>query len=81
MLAARKRRGLFDPDHVVFESEVSVDVLLVLKVTRDDARAIREIQHATIRAELMRQPVKQSPPKILEVFNVRFADLPKQKAF
>ena len=81
MLPRVKRRRLLDPDHVVFQAEVSIDVLFVLKMPRDDPRTVRKRQHAPIRRELMRQLAEQPPPQILEMLHVRLADLAQQQTF
>src|SRR4051812_37314564 len=48
-------------------------------MTRHDPRPIFEIQHATIRRELMRQLHKQPAPQILEMHSIRLPDLAEQK--
>src|SRR5687767_1451748 len=79
MFARRQCRRLFNPNYVVFETEIRVDVFLVLEMASDDARAIRERQHTAIRAELVRQLPKQPPPQVLEVLHVRLAHFPQQQ--
>ena len=55
MLPARQRRRLLDPDHVIFQPQISIDVLLRLKMPGDDPRPIRKRQHPPIRRKLMLQ--------------------------
>ena len=38
---ARQRRRLLDPDHVVFQPEVGINVLLGLEMPGDDPRPVR----------------------------------------
>ena len=47
----------------------------------DDARAVVETQDAAERRELVTELSEQLPPQILEVFQVRLADLAQQQAF
>ncbi len=76
----RQRRGLLDPDHVVFQPQVGINVLLVLEMARDDPRPVAERQDAPERRELMPQVREQLPPQILEVLQVGLADLAQQQA-
>ncbi len=74
MLPARQGRRLLNPDDVVLQPQVSIDVLLRLEMPRDDPRAIPESKHAAVSRELMSQAGEEPPPKVLEVFHVRLAD-------
>src|SRR5262245_59470243 len=76
VLSGRKRRRFLDPDHVVLKTEVSIDVLFILKMTGNDPRPILESQDTAIGGELVRKQAKQSAPQILEMLHVRFAHLP-----
>ena len=81
MLARRQRRRLLDADHVIFQPQVSIDILLRLKVPRNNSRSIRKCEHPAIRGELMFQVPKQPSPKVFKIFHVGFANLPQQQTF
>jgi hypothetical protein len=49
-------------------------------MSRDNLRAIREFQHAAIRGEVVRQMPEQATPEVVEIFEIRFADLAQQQA-
>ena len=81
MLAAGQRRGLLDANNIVLEPEVGIEIGGRLIVPGDDARAVRELENATVGRELMRQPTEQPATQVIEVFQIRFADLAEQKTF
>ena len=56
LILPRRQCGSFlDPDAVVFQPEIRINVFLVLEMARDDARTIGERQDAAKRREFMRQ--------------------------
>ncbi len=78
----RGQRGcLLDANHVVFQAEVGINVLFILKMTRDDPRPVGKRQNPAKRGKFMVQPPEQPAAQILEMFQVRLADLAQQQTF
>ena len=81
VLAAGESGGFLDTDDVVFEAEVSIDVVLALEVAGDDAGAIGESEDAAGGGVIVRGAVKDAAAKVFKIFAVGFADLAEQEAF
>ena len=67
MLPTRQRRRLLNSNHVIFQAQVSIDILLRLEMARNNPRPVRKTQHAAIRRKVMLQPAEQPPPQILKM--------------
>jgi hypothetical protein len=79
MLPVRQRRRLLDPDHVVFQPEIRIDVLLVLKcpaMIREPFANVSTPRYAENSCGVFRT----APPQILEMLHVGFANFPQQQA-
>ena len=73
--------GLFDADDVVFEPEVMINVLLALEMAGANGGAVGKGEPALGGVPLMREPREKTPSEVLEVFDIRFADLPEEQTF
>jgi len=74
VLPCRQGRGLFNPNHVVLQPQVGINVLFVLEMPGNESRPVLESKNTPKRGELVTEIWEQLPPEILEVFKVRFTN-------
>ena len=67
VLGVRERGGLLDDDDVVLETEVLVDIRLVLEVTNDDPRSIRKDDQTRHNLVLVAGRLEDPTPEILKL--------------
>lgn len=72
--------GLLNPDHVVLEAEISIDIFLALIMPEDDTGTVGEDELAARGVEFMRQLPEETLPESLEMLEIGFAHLAEEEA-
>ena len=73
--------GFLDSDHVVFEADMIIQILLVPEMLGDDARAVAEDDFAFADLEFVRDTPEDNAAQILEMFEVGLGGLAQEEAF
>jgi len=77
----RKRGGFFDADDVVFEAEISIDVVFILEMADDHAGTVGEGENAFGRGEGVLHLAENLVAQIAQGFKVGFADFAEHEGF
>src|SRR4051794_22824021 len=73
--------GFLDANHVVFDADMIVQILLVLEMLGDDPGAIAEDNFAFAHFEFVGDTLEDNASEILEMFEVGFGGFAQEKAF
>ena len=80
VLARGQLRGFLDPDDVIFQAQIGIDVLFALVMAELNARTVGEHEQAARGVKLMGQPGEEALAQVFKVFEVGFPDFAEEKA-